>query len=218
MKPNNAPACFAAASIFTHDSDVCRQCSAFDACAAASLDTLNQIRHIVNVADLLKRHDKAKKVSREAIKAADDKAAAELPPGNGQPPLPQAVTRKTDVATIKFELTAQEEAVVAKLTSKKVQELVVRMLKRGAMVQVKQSIKEKRNTVAQSEPEWLRIAVDHMIAGGFTRTELRESLASKLDWNDGTTGPHASMAALMFKGFGIAQEVEGRVVPSPAYA
>jgi hypothetical protein len=217
MKPTNAPACFAAASVFTHDSEVCRQCCAFDACAAASLETLEQIRHVVNVADLLKRHEKAKKVSREAIKAADEKKLADQPPGNNQPPLTGAVERKTEVVAVKFEVTPEEEAVVAKLSSK-VQPIVVRMLKRGALSQVKKSVKEKHNALAESEPEWLRLAVDHMIAGGFTRSELRETLKTKLDWADSSTGPHASMAALLLKGFGIAQEIEGRLVPAPAYA
>lgn len=216
MKPTNAPACFAAASVFTHDSNVCRQCCAFDACAAASLETLEQIRHIVNVSDLLKRHEKAKKVARATIAANDQKAA--LPPGNNQPPLPGAAERKTDVATVKFDLTAEEEAVVMRLTNSKAQEFVVRLLKRGAMVQVKQSVKEKRNTVSESEPPWLRIAIDCLISGGFTRTELRSIYAEKLNWQDKTAGPHASMAALIFKGFGLAQEIEGRLVPAPAYA
>jgi hypothetical protein len=218
MKPTNAPACFAAASVFTHDSEVCRKCCAFDACAAASLETLERIRHVVNVADLLKRHEKAKKVSREAIKAADQQKAAEQPPGNNQPPLPGAVERKTNVASVSFDLTAQEKAVVMTLTNSKAQEFVVRLLKRGAMVDIKQSVKEKRNTVSESEPPWLRIAIDRLISGGFTRTELRSTYAEKLNWQDKTAGPHASMAVLIFKGFGLAQEIEGRLVPAPAYA
>lgn len=217
MKPTNAPACFAAASVFTHDSEVCRQCCAFDACAAASLDTLNQIRHIVNVSDLLKYHEKAKKVSRVALKAADEKVAASLPPGNGQPPLPGAVERKTEVVAVKFDVTPDDEAVVATLSAK-VQPIVVRMLKRGALSQIKKSIKEKHNTLPETEPGWLSIAVDHMIAGGFSRAELRKAMIDKLGWLDSSAQPHASMAALLLKAFGIAQEVEGRIVPAPAYA
>lgn len=217
MKPINAPACFAAASVFTHDSEVCRQCGAFDTCAVASLDTLNQIRHIVNVSDLLKRHEKAKKVSRVALKDADDKAAAALPPGNGQPPLPGAVQRKTEVVAIKFDVTASDERIIAVLPVK-VQSITISLIKKGLFSQLKKSVKEKRNALAETAPPWLRVTVDRLVAGGFSRSELRKALRNELEWTDGTAGPHTSMAVIMLKAFGLAQENNGRLVLAPATA
>jgi hypothetical protein len=54
------PGCFAAASVFAHESEVCRNCKAFTACAEESIKTLEAIKGLVNVTDLMKRHERAR--------------------------------------------------------------------------------------------------------------------------------------------------------------
>lgn len=214
-KPLNAPGCFAAASVFSHDSEVCAKCCAFDACASASLETLEQIRNIVNVADLLKRHEKAKRAARQKIKEADEALAAAMPPGNIQQPLVGAVDRKTEVATVKFDVSPDHERVIATLQSK-LQKITVSLCKKGYIDGAIESVKKGRVTLSESAPPWFRLALTSLLSGGFSRSQLKQQMASELGWQDSTTGPHASMAVILFKAFGIAQEIEERIVLTPA--
>lgn len=216
-KPINAPGCFAAASIFSHDSAICRQCCAFDACAAASLETLASIRSIIDVSDLLKRHERAKKAARQMIQAADEKAAAELPPGNNQPPLPGAAERKTEVVKVKFDTSADEERVIGTLPVK-VRPIALSLCKTGMLTRIKKGLSEGRNALAETGPGWLRVAIDRLLAGGVVRSELREAMRQELGWEDSAAGPHTSMAVAFFLAFGVAQEIEGRLVLVPATA
>lgn len=216
-KPTNAPGCFAAASVFSHDSDVCRQCCAYDACAVAALETLQAIRGVINVSDLLKRHEKAKRVARQVIQAADEKAAAELPPGKTQPPLPGVIERKTEVVKIKFETSADEESVIATLPVK-ARPIALTFCKTGMLTRIKKDLRDGRNALAETGPGWLRVAIDRLLAGGFVRSELREAMKNELGWEDSSAGPHTSMAVAMLVAFGIIQETEGRLVLVPATA
>lgn len=217
MKPTNALACFAAASVFSHDSEVCRKCCAFDACATASLDTLEQIRNIVNVADLLKRHEKAKKVARAALQAKDEAAAAAQPPGNVQPSLMGAVERKTEVVKIQFDVSTDNERIIATLPSK-LQKITVPLCKKGYLDAAKKSVQEGRCTLAETAPGWFRVALTKLVSGGFSRAELRAAMMNELNWKEGSAAPHTSMAVFLFKAFGIAKEIEERLIPSPATA
>lgn len=216
-KPTNAPGCFAAASVFSHDSEICRRCCAYDACAAASLETLQAIRGVIDVSDLLKRHEKAKRAARQAIRAADEKASAELPPGNAQPPLPGAAERKTEVVKVQFETSADEERVIATLPVK-ARPIALSFCKSGMLNRIKKELREGRNALAETGPGWLRVAIDRLLAGGFVRSELREAMRQELGWEDSSAGPHTSMTVAMFLAFGIIQETEGRLVLVPATA
>lgn len=215
-KPTNAPGCFAAASVFSHDSEVCRKCCAFDACAAASMETLQRIRGLIDVSDLLKRHEKAKKAARKIIQENDEKAAAALPPGNNQPPLVGA-ERKTEVVKITFDTSADEERIIATLPVK-VRPIALSFCKSGMLNRVKKELCNGRNALAETGPGWLRVAIDRLLAGGIVRSELREAMREELGWEDATCGPHTSMAIAFFLAFGVAQETEGRFVLVPATA
>lgn len=212
-EPANAPGCFAAASVFSHDSDVCRKCVVFADCSAASLDTLEKIRHLIDVSDLLRRHEKAKRATRQALAESDEKLAAHQPPGNIQPP-PTGVKRKTEVAKITFEVSEDEERVIAMLSSK-VKPIAVTFCKTGMLSRVKKELREGRNALAETGPGWLRVAVDLLLRGGFTRSELRKEMQCKLGWGESSTGPHTSMAVSLLVGFGIAINDDNRFVLAP---
>ena len=203
--------------MFSHDSEICRHCCAYDACAAASLETLQKIRSVIDVSDLLKRHEKAKKAARQAIQAADEKAAAVLPPGNNQPPSPGATERKTEVVKVQFDTSADEERVIATLPVK-ARPIALSFCKTGMLTRIKKDLREGRNALAETGPGWLRVAIDRLLAGGFVRSELREAMRQELGWEDSSAGPHTSMTVAMFLAFGIIQETEGRLVLVPATA
>lgn len=208
VKPSTAPACFAAASVFSHDSDVCRGCAQFDLCADASLRTLEAIKGIINVNDLIRRHEKAR---RATVKAVEPQLEAAVP----QKPLPTQVERKAQVVKVQFEVDESEGDVIATLPVKP-QEIAIRLCKEGKLHEIRRGVAENRNALAETGPAFLRVAVDRLLAGGFTRSELREALKSELGWGDSTASSHVSMTLPLFKAFKIAQEIEGRIVLVPA--
>jgi hypothetical protein len=213
-KPTNAPACFAAASVFSHDSEICQQCCAFEQCASASLETLEAIKGIVNVQDLLKRHAVARKVAQGAMKQADEKLKAEMSPGNIKQPLMKPVERKTRVVQVRFEISADEEHVIAMLPVKP-QKVALSLCKTGMLERIKKGVAEGHNALVETGPEWLRVALSSLLAGGFSKSELRESLQSELGWTEGTAASHVSMASVLILAFGIGQPKDGRIVLSP---
>lgn len=217
-KPTNAPACFAAASIFTHDSDICRGCCAFQECSVASLETLQAIRGIVKVDDLLKRHARAKKIARDVIQADDERKAAELPPGSSQPGLPQAVERKTQVATVELGLSADEERIIVTLSSSNSKKLAVALCKTGAMQRIKAGVQERVVALGEKSPSYLRHALTLLIARGFTKSELSKSFMNELGWKEESARSHVSFLYPVLLQFGIGQEVDGRLVAAPATA
>jgi hypothetical protein len=180
------------------------------------LETLRKIRHIVNVTDLLKQHEKAKLATRAALREADAKAAAELPPSNDQPPLPVAVSRKTEVVDVRFEMTPEDEAVVAVLPVK-AQSYALKLLASGELSQIRQGLAAGINAL-KNKPGYLQVTVDCLISGGFTRAELREAMRERLGWADTSAGPHVSLAIALFKAFGLVQENDGRLVVVPVVA
>lgn len=182
----------------------------------ASLDTLQKIRSVIDVSDLLKRHEKAKRVARKVIQANDEAAAAALPPGNNKPPL-TAAERKTEVAKVTFETSADEESVIATLAVK-VRPVAVSICKTGMLARIKKELREGRNALTESGPGWLRVTIDRLLAGGFVRSELRAAMRQELGWEESSAGPHASMAVALFVAFGVMQEIEGRFVLVPATA
>lgn len=210
-KPATAPGCFAAASVFSHDSEVCRGCVAFRECASASFETLAQIRNVIDVSDLLKRHDKAKKASRKVISEIDEANAAALPPGNKMLLLTGTVERKTEVVKVTFDVSEDDESVIATLPVK-ARPVAVMFCKTGMLGRVKKCLQEGRNALVETGPGWLRVAIDLLLSGGFVRSELREAMRRELSWEDSSAGPHTSMAVALLVGFGIANEMEGRLV------
>lgn len=216
-KPTNAPACFSAASVFSHDSDVCRKCEAFAKCADASMQTLQQIRQIINVEDLLKRHEKAKRVSREALAEEDRRKAEQLPPGNGQAPTMKSAERKTQMVKVVAEITANDDSIIATLPVKPKQ-VAIALCKNGLMSHIKKDVAAGRNTLAKTGPGFLREAIALLLSGGFSRAELRAALENNLGWQQAAAASHVSIAVSIFTAFGMAQEVEGRIVPAESLA
>ena len=206
VTPAGAPACFAAASVFSHDSNVCRGCPHFDDCAAASLRTLEAIKGAINVEDLIRRHQKAKRATAKAVEPTIEPA---------QKSLLAKVERKTQVVKVQFDVDKKEGDVIATLPVKP-QEVAIRLCKEGKLREIREGLDENRNALAETGPRFLRVAVDQLLAGGFTRSELREALKAELGWGDTTASSHVSMVLPLFKAFKIAQEVEGRIVLIPA--
>jgi hypothetical protein len=226
--PATAPACFAAASVFSHDSGVCQQCGAFGDCASASVKTLEAIQATINVSDLLRRHEAARKkqvfqrpavvaplsVAEQMAGQEDDEVVAAQPVA---PELPARVERRTKVEAVSFGVSEDEATVIATLP-KKSAEHAVRFIKNGLIDAMKRELPAGVNTFAQIKPEFMRVVCDALIAGGTTRSALKLRLMNTLDWGDTTASSHVSQIWPLFTRFDIAVEKDGVLTLTPASA
>lgn len=210
----HTPACFAAASVFSHDSEVCKSCDTFNECSTASMITLEKIRGIVNVEDIMRRHAKAKKVAQAALVEGDKNALRDLPPGNGEKKFVETpVKRETKVTSVPFVLSKGEEDIIATLPVKP-RKLAVSLCKAGFIEKIKRDLKSGVNTFDTAGPAFIRVALSSLLAGGFTKRALRDRYMVELSHAEDTAASHVSIVCSLVMAFGIAQENEGRIIRS----
>ncbi|PLC44478.1 hypothetical protein C0Q88_07305 [Ralstonia pickettii] len=227
--PAGAPACFAAASVFSHDSIVCQACASFGECSSASVKTLEAIRQTINVEDLLRRHENARRrlakqpaapqvqaaepklEPAQAVEAQDDEVVPARP---AKPALPPQVERKTKVEKVALVVTATDEEILRQLPVK-AREHAERFCRAGLIDAMRKDLQAGRNTFAQSKPEFMRVICDRLIAGGASKSDLRASLMQQLNWSEGTASSHVSMAVPILLRFNIATESAGNIVLVP---
>lgn len=215
-RPFGAPGCFAAASVFASDSATCQKCPVFTECTTASFETLEAIKGIVDVSDLLKRHALAKKKALAAQKLADEATQEGLPPGNLERPVAKTpVERKTPKVAVKFEVTASDDKVLMKMNVKS-KEVAVRLIQADQVESIRKGLLEGRNHCAETTKlPWLTIAVRELLAGGFSKRDLRGMYEQELEWTEGTAATHVGMACQLLTGFRWAQEKGGRFTLIP---
>lgn len=225
--PAGAPACFAAASVFSHDSDVCRACGTFDECSSASVKTLEAIRQVINVEDLLRRHENARRrltkstpapvaqAVTPAIEPCQAAADQEVVPAQPAAATPPKVERKTAVEKVALVVSAADEAALAELPVK-AREHAERFCRAGLIDAMRTDLQAGRNTFAQLKPEFMRVVCDCLIAGGASKRDIKASLMQQLGWSEGTASSHVSMAVPILLRFNIATESAGRIVLNPS--
>lgn len=200
----SAPGCFGAASVFSHDSNVCKACPAFEECAKRSLQRLEDIKGIVNVSDLLMKHARAQK-GAAAVRLARREQALEQSnaPMVTKPAPKQPVERKTTVAKVTFEIDEDEQAVIARIGNKKAQAQAIVLCKSNLIQIARQELSAGRNPFADTGPRFIAVACDLLIGGGFTKQALKQALMDRLEWTDGTASSHVSIVCALFDAFSI---------------
>jgi hypothetical protein len=243
--PAMAPGCFAAASVFSHDSQVCRQCGVFDQCAGEAVRTLEAIQSTVNVRDLLARHEAARKkvrgpmpgpallaqaqamqaerqapavsdVARAMLEQEEDEVVAAVPVTQAE--LPKTpVARTTKVEKVEMPVTDDDAAILAALP-KKAAEHAARFIKAGLIDAMRKDLSAGSNPFATAKPEFMRIVCDALISGGTTRSALKQRFIDELGWGDSAASSHVSQAFPLMTRFHIAVENDGRLELTPARA
>lgn len=196
-----APGCFGAASVFSHDAKVCQACPAFEQCAGESFKRLETIAPMIDVTDLMKRHQKAQlalAAKREAERPEPEEAEPALTEDN-TPPAPgperkKPVARKTRKEKVEFIVDAGSQRLMDTITNKKALALAKTIAKTHTIDSMKERLTNGENPFASSGPAFLRVAFAMMFAGGFTRRTLKERLVTEMDWTDGTAASHVSIA------------------------
>ena len=211
-----APACFGSISCFSYDSEHCKHCPAYQACAVETQKTLESIKATINVDDLMRKHKKAKEKmqGKRDVERAKIETPASKPEPYGQPKLPDIVVRATKTEKVTFEITEQDNEIILKLPVK-AQTFACTLIKSGMVNDVKQGLKDGRNAIDGKKPMWFSKSVGLLAQGGFTRAELREHLMSELSWGENSAGPHVSLAIAILTGFNLAKDDSGRIVALP---
>lgn len=209
-----APACFGAISCFSRDSEYCKRCEAFEACEQKSYQTLMAIKEVVNVNDLLKQHQKAQ-MAQEAKRRElreEMNAPRSINTGGGlKPKKPTLVERATKVEKVTFEPTKDQEELIVRLPVK-AQSFALTLIKNGLVAEIKKGLANKQNALDGKKPAWLSLAIEALLQGGFTRSQLKGILMDKLEWKDNTSQSHVSLAVVLLIAFGIAVEHEAKIV------
>ena len=215
MTEQAIPGCFAAATVYAQDSDVCKKCLSYCQCGPEAMQTLNRIKAVVNVDDLIAKHRKARAVSQDKIAARDKAAADAAPPGPIDTPAPsKPVARATPVEKVEFDVSEKHARIIAELPVK-AQSFALTLCKTGLIHRIRKDVGDGRNPLSKTGPKWLSVALTMLINGGFTRAELKAALIEEMKWGDGTAASHSSVATKLLTSFEIAQEASERFTLSP---
>jgi hypothetical protein len=214
-----APGCYAAASVYSMDSEVCKGCVASAQCSEASVKRLQEIRELVDVRDLLAKHEAAR------LKAKEKMMAPRLIPASmshvpvSQPKAAtQPVERKTTKAKVTFGISEKDNAIIAMIGehSVKYKEQAIILCKTNNLNDMRTMLPRQANPFATGGPAFMRVACDLLLRGGFTKASLKAALIKEFNWTDGTAGSHVAIACAVTWGFKIVkQDVGGAFVLNP---
>jgi hypothetical protein len=214
---DKAPGCYGAASVFSTDSEVCQACVAYAGCGDASLQTLEAIKNMVDVRDILKRHAAARAKARPTPTPAPKPVNASPHP-TAQPAVPPKVARSTAQDKVEFALTADMTATIARIAAqnKKAADQATTLCKAGRITEARAMLPQGVNPFTESGPAYLRVVCDMLLSGGFTRSQLRVIMAQKLQWTEETAASHISLAIAILGAFRIVGKDGDRIVLHPA--
>lgn len=213
-----APGCFGAASTYSTDSAVCRACAAYAPCGEQAYGRLQQLREIVNIKDLLAKHENARMKANLATPAPSHPMVTSPIPVK-QPDVAAQIERTTPVAKVAYAISVQDQAVIDALGAKsiKAKEAAATLCKNNRINDMRAMLPRARNPFMQGGPQYLRIACDMLIGGGFTKAQYKAHLVRELNWSDGTAGSHVAVGCALLYSFGImVQDPQERFVLSPA--
>ena len=206
---SKVPGCFGAATVFSHDSEVCQACPVFQECAGASLERLNQIKEIVNVKDLLAKHMRAQKGQKPIRDARRQEKVDSAPPPvqatTQKPQITEPVERKTTVARVTFEIDAATQQVIARIPNQKAAQQAIVLCKSNRIEIARQSLTDGVNPFTDDCPKYLAVAAELLLAGGFTRASLRDAYQERLGWTPATASSHVSIVVGLLPAFDIAK-------------
>lgn len=215
MVKARAPGCFGAASVYAQDSTVCKGCVAFVLCGEASTQTLENIRSVIDVSDILARHAKARQKAQAS--SENNRQAGVSNVAAAQPaPVGPAVERKTPLSRVVFELSEDQTCIIARIASSKCREQAIVLCKQNRIEPARAEMHQGINPFAESGPRYLRVACALLMGGGFTRAALKTALMTELAWKDTTAASHVAITCALFTAFDIAIETKGAFTLSPA--
>jgi len=216
-----APGCFASASVYGADSVVCQACPAYAGCGEESVKTLQEIRQLVDVTDLLARHKAARARVAHRLSPPGKKKPVEpsTVPVSQAPAIVQPLERTTPMVKTVHSISPEDQATIDMLGTKnlKAREQAIVLCKNGKVDDMRSLLPVQGNPFAESGPKYLRVACDMLMRGGFTKAQFKMQLVSELKWGDTTAASHVALACALLYSFKIAvPDSSGAFVINPA--
>lgn len=216
-----APGCYAAPSVFSHDSDICKGCPAFEGCADACIETLTQLRSRINVESILTRHRAAKAASTSKAEPATPKVDfSKFLPSKREPT--DKVERKVREERVVKDVSESDLATIANIP-KKARELATGWLRNGLVEHIRTELQQGRNPfAAQARQSFMTVCCTELLSGALTKQSLKKAFmthcGNKSPWDESTAASHVNIALPALLAFGIIQETSTGFVVVPASA
>lgn len=211
--PVTAPGCYAAPSVFSHDSEVCQHCPAFDACSSACIETLKALRDKINIEDILTKHRAVKSAKLEAAQPSADEPKLDIAKFLPSVKKPTAPVERTTDRTPKavHEVPAEMQSIVDGIASKKPRELAAKWCKQGIVSKVRDDLAAGVNPFAsQARQNFESVTCDMLLKGVFTKQMLKKAFMAKLGakepWDERTAASHVNIILPAMIAFGFAVE------------
>ena len=200
------PGCFGSPSVFSVDSNICRNCASGAACQPKAHETLERIKNSVDVRDLIARHEKIK----SAVQARNPR------PHPGNPvtwrDLPaqntKQVARSTERVKTEYEISPLEMALLEKCPDS-VQKVAIDLLKKGYKTNFVAALKQHKNPFAGYSLNFIEIAGDLLLNGVFTRDDYMQRLQRITKAQEASCRSKVSIGVAVLKALMLIEPVDG---------
>jgi hypothetical protein len=136
-----------------------------------------------------------------------------------QPDVAAIIERTTPVAKVAYAVGVEDQRVLDALGAKsiKAKEAAATLCKNGRIDDMRAMLPRGMNPFGKTGPQYLRIACDMLLHGGFTKAAYKARMVQDLDWTDGTAGSHVAVGCALLYSFGImVVDPQERFVLNPA--
>lgn len=178
-------------------SPTCSSCDSYQGCAEQAFAGLTMLSQEIDVSDylyLMRRDNKNLKGS---------------------------VLRKTNLVSIdrhssvdrRYDISPSQQAVIDKVSGryKKAERLMRSIFKNG--IELHETLLEGQNPFYLiSSHTYMRFVCDRLLAGGFTRREIKDGMMERMDWTVKTANSHVSVCVHTLVAMDIAEEIDGRFI------
>jgi hypothetical protein len=189
------PRCFGLPSLIHRDSPHCAECPYLNECERVALNKALALSAYIQIPDVIAR----------------------LRNRDGQKGQPTAITgvshitRTTSGEKVRMALTEEDVATVKQMPVK-VRRKVELLMKQGKDVAAREALLRGENPFPFEGSGYMHVACELLLAGGFTRAQLRKEYMRRLHWTEGTAYSHVSAVVAISRAIGIAEEIGGKFV------
>lgn len=206
------PGCFGSFSIFSFNSPVCDKCRFRERCQPLAHDRLKRVKDMMQVTDLLVQHE-----NEAAQRASASTDTREQLVYTGRPvELAQValkVVRTTKVAKVSRVLTELQRKTLDRVPVK-VEKRLRHIFETGKDMQIRADLANRVNPYNSVENRFMHKVCERLLAGGFTKTELRKTFQQDLGWSEGTAFAHVSVGVQVVQELGVARRDNDRFILS----
>ncbi len=213
LESERAPACFGSPSCYAMNSKICSACGAHAECGEEVKNTLVRIKSVINIDDLLHKHNQAMEKAR-LCREISKKEAPLVTLKKPQRRMPKSVERKSKVEKMTYEINDATQALI-EILPVKAQPFAVQLCRSGMIARIKNEIKTGSNPLEKMGPKFLALALKMLIEEGFSKSGLRGQYVKAFQWTESTAASHVSLTVKLFIMFEIAIETADGFVVNP---